>query len=247
MTTNPATAAIYVPAMVRSLEQPASVNVLAGILARRPGWELAFWRAAVLAPQTIGNAGKLRARLVRSSAEDKEIDLGLLAALASRREFTTATALYEARSGNRAKQGGTIVHNANFAALPVWSPFDWDVLATGEYSGTVTRDGQGLVVEALPGSGGLVARQLIAVPPGALRLRATLAHPFERDGNRLSARLHCATTDARVFEVELAAVNSTRDFTAGGCRYHWLEVVVLPGSSENREPLALRRIEIVRR
>ena len=247
MTTNPATAAVYVPAMVRSLEQPASVDVLAGILARRPGWELAFWRAAVIAPQTIGNAGKLRARLVRSSAEDKEIDLALLAALAGRREFATATALYEARSGNRAKPGSAIVRNADFAALPVWSPFDWDVLATGEYSGTVARDGQGLVVEALPGSGGLVARQLIALPPGTLRLRATLAHPFERDGNRLSARLHCATTDARVFEAELAAASTTRDFAAGGCRYHWLDVVVLPGSSENREPLALRRIEIVRR
>ena len=247
MTTNPATAAVYVPAMVRSLEQPASVDVLAGILARRPGWELAFWRAAVIAPQTIGNAGKLRARLVRSSAEDKAMDLALLAALAGRREFATATALYEARSGNRAKPGSAIVRNADFAALPVWSPFDWDVLATGEYSGTVARDGQGLVVEALPGSGGLVARQLIALPPGSLRLRATLAHPFERDGNRLSARLHCATTDARVFEAELAAASTTRDFAAGGCRYHWLDVVVLPGSSENREPLALRRIEIVRR
>ena len=247
MTTNPATAEIYVPAMVRSLEQAASVDVLARILARRPGWELAFWRATVIAPQTIGNAGKLRARLVRSSAEDKEIDLALLAALAGRREFATATALYEARSGNRAKPGSAIVRNADFAALPVWSPFDWDVLATGEYSGTVTRDGQGLVVEALPGSGGLVARQLIALPPGSLRLRATLAHPFERDGNRLSIRLHCATTDARVLEAELSTASFTRDFTAAGCRYHWLDVVVLPGSTENREPLALRRIEIVRR
>ena len=247
MTTNPATASVYVPAMVRSLEQGASVDVLARILARRPGWELAFWRAAAISPETIGNAGKLRARLARSSAEDKEIDLALLAALARRREFPTATALYEARSGNRARPGSAIVRNGDFATLPVWSPFDWDVLATGEYSGTVTRDGQGLLVEALPGSGGLVARQLIAVPPGSLRLRATLAHPFERDGNRLSIRLHCATTDARVFEAELTAASFTRDFAAGGCRYHWLDVVVLPGTTENREPLALRRIEVVPR
>lgn len=247
MTVNPATASIYVPAMVKSLEQRASVDVLARILARRPSWELAFWRAAVISPQTIGNAGKLRARLVRGSAEDKEIDLVLLAALAGRREFATATALYEARSGVRAKPGSAIVRNADFAALPVWSPFDWDVLATGEYSGTVARDGQGLVVEALPGSGGLIARQLIAVPPGPLRLRATLAHPFERDANLLAIRLVCATTDVRVFEDEFTAASLVRDLAAGACRYHWLDVVVRPGTAESRKPLALRRIEIVPR
>ena len=247
MTVNPATASVYVPAMVRSLEQGASVDVLARILARRPSWELAFWRAAVIAPQTIANAGKLRARLVRDSAEDQEIDRAFLNSLTANRAFSTATALYEARVGKRTSRGSAIVRNADFAAIPVWPPFDWDVLATGEYSGTVTRDGQGLVVEALPGSGGLIARQLVVVPPGPLRVRATLAHPFERDGNRLAIRLQCATTDARVFEAEVTATGFTRDFAAGGCRYHWLDIVVRPGVAESREPLALRRIEIVPR
>ena len=247
MTVNPATASVYVPAMVRSLEQGASVDVLARILARRPSWELAFWRAAVIAPQTIANAGKLRARLVRDSAEDQEMDRAFLYSLAANREFSTATALYEARVGTRTPHGSAIVRNADFGAIPVWPPFDWDVLAAGEYSGTVTRDGQGLVVEALPGSGGLVARQLVVVPPGPMRVRATLAHPFERDGNRLAIRLVCATTDARVFDEELTTASFTRDFAAGGCRYHWLDVIVRPGSAESREPLALRRIAIVPR
>ena len=247
MTTNPATTSIYVPAMVGSLAQDASVDVLARILARRPTWELAFWQAAVLAPQTIANAGKLRVRLGRNSADDKEIDRAMLGTLAGRREFATATALYQARSGVRTPAGSAIVRNANFGAVPVWPPFDWDVMATGEYSGTVARDGQGLTVEALPGSGGLVARQLVAIPPGAMRLRAVLAHPFERDANGLAIRLQCATTDARVFEADLTSASFSRDFTAGDCRYHWLDIVVRPGTTENREPLALRRVEIVPR
>ena len=247
MTTNPATASIYVPALVRSLAQDASVDVLARILARRPTWDLAFWRAAVVAPQTIGNAGKLRARLVRNSPDDKEIDRVMLGVLALQREFATATALYQARSGERSAAGSAIVRNADFGAAPVWPPFDWDVMATGEYSGTLPRDGQGLTVEALPGSGGLVARQLVAIPPGQMRLRAALAHPFERDANGLAIRLLCATTDARVFEADLTTASYSRDFAAGGCRYHWLDIVVRPGTTENREPLALRRVEIVPR
>ena len=244
MTTNPATAAIYVPAMVQSLRQDASVDVLARILARRPTWELAFWRGAMVAPQTIGNAGKLRARLVRGSQEDKDIDRALLAALAQGREFATATALYHARSGTRSARDGAIVRNPDFATAAIWPPFDWEVLATGEYSGAIARDGQGLTVEALPGSGGLVARQLVAIPAGAMRLRATLAHPFERDGNRLAIRLQCATTDARVFQAELTATGFARNFAASGCRYHWLDIVVIPGATENRETLALRRVDI---
>ena len=247
MTTNPATASIYVPAMVKSLAQDASVDVLARILARRPTWDLAFWRAAVVAPQTIANAGKLRVRLVRTSADDKEIDLAMLGMLALQREFATATALYQERSGVRSPAGSAIVRNADFGTAPVWPPFDWDVMATGEYSGTLLRDGQGLTVEALPGSGGLVARQLVAIPPGPMRLRALLAHPFERDANGLAIRLLCATTEARVFEADLMTATSTRDFTASGCRYYWLDIVVRPGATENREPLALRRVEIVPR
>ena len=245
MTTNPATASIYVPAMVQSLRQNASVDVLARILARRPTWELEFWRAAVVATQTIGNTGKLRARLVRNSADDKDIDRALLTALAANREFATATTLYRARSGGRTSGSDAIVGNADFGAVPGWPPFDWEVLATGEYSGTIARDGQGLVVEALPGSGGLVARQLVTIPPGPMRLRAALAHPFEHNANRLAVRLSCATTDARVFEAEIIAPTLARDFAPGGCRYHWLDVVVQPGDTENREPLALRRVEIV--
>jgi hypothetical protein len=245
MTTSPASTSVYVPAMVRSLEQGASVDVLARILGRRPDWEVAFWRTAVLSPQTIANAGKLRARLVRTSPDDKEIDRAMLSALAARHEFAIAAALYQARSGARTPTGSTIVRNADFAAIPLWPPFDWDVLATGEYSGAVTRDGQGLTVEALPGSGGLVARQLVTIPPGPMQLRAVLTHPFERDGNSLAIRLSCAIPDARVFEADLTATTFTRDFSPGACRYHWLDVVVRAGTSENREPLALRRVEIV--
>ena len=247
MTTNPATASIYVPAMVKSLEQVETVKVLARILARRPTWELEFWRAAVISPQTIGNAGKLRALLVRRLDEDKEIDRALRSALAARREFATATMLYQTRAGVQRSGSGQIVRNGDFGSTPAWPPFDWDIMSTGEYSATIARDGEGLAVEALPGSGGLVARQLVVIPPGPMRLRAALSHPFERDGNRLAIRLQCASNDARVFEADFTAQVFTRDFAAAACRYHWLDIVVRTGMTENREPLALRRIDIVPR
>ena len=252
MVTEPATASVYIPAMVRSLEQPASIPVLARILARQPSWELTFWRAAVVARPTIGNVGKLRAQVGRKgdtrTAEDQDIDRALLATLAERREFSTALALYRTLPGARPPRSGEVVSNGGFAATPAWPPFDWEVLATGEYSGTVEQGGDGLLVEALPGSGGVVARQLVVVPPGPMRLRATLAHPFEPDANRLAIRLQCATNDARVFEADIAATTLQRDFTAApGCRYHWLDVLVRPGIAESREPLALRRIAIVPR
>ena len=247
MTTNPATASIYVPAMVKSLEQEETVKVLARILARRPTWELEFWRAAVVSPQTIGNAGKLRALLVRRSDADREIDRALLFALAARREFATATMLYQTRAGVQRSGSGQIVRNGDFGSTPAWPPFDWDIMSTGEYSATIARDGEGLAVEALPGSGGLVARQLVVIPPGPMRLRAALSHPFERDGNRLAIRLQCASNDARVFEADFTAQVFTRDFAAAACRYHWLDIVVRTGMTENREPLALRRIAIVPR
>lgn len=247
MTTNPAAASIYVPAMVKSLEQGASIAVLARILARRPPWELEFWRAAVVAPQSVGNAGKLRVSLDRRAEEDKEIDRALLAALAARREFATATLLYRAHSDGPRTGPGQIVRNADFAATPVWPPFDWYIMSTGEYGGTIARDGKGLAVEALPGNGGVVARQLVIIPAKPMRLRAALTHSFERDGNRLAIRLQCATTDAQVFEAEFTARTFARDVAPTACRYHWLDVIVRPGIAENREPLALRRIEIIPR
>ena len=256
MITDPATASVYVPAMVRSLEQQASIPVLARILERRPTWELAFWRAAVVTRPTIANTARLRARLKRPAAaqteDDRDIDRALLAVLAERREFTIAMDLYRTRPGARALRQGEIVRNGDFAAPALWPPFDWDVMATGEYSGTIERPdpsrNEGLLVEALPGPGGPVARQLIVVPRGPLRLRAALAYPFEAEANRLAIRLVCATGDQRVFEAEFTATALRRDFTAAnGCRYHWLEVLVRPGFAENREPLALRRIAIAPR
>lgn len=257
MVTDPATASVYVPAMVRSLEQPASIPVLVKILARKPTWGLTFWRAAVVARPVIGNVGKLRAALARTSAapggadqvdEDGGIDRALLATLAERREFATALELYRTLPGARAQRADQIVSNGNFTTTPIWPPFDWEILATGEYSGAIEQGSGGLLVEALPGTGGTVARQLVVVPPGPMRLRAALAHPFEADGNRLAIRLQCATTDARVFEADFAATALQRNFTAAnGCRYHWLDVIVRPGIAENRELLALRRIAIVPR
>lgn len=265
MVTAPATASVYVPAMVRSLEQPASIPVLAQILARQPTWGLTFWRAAVVARPTIGNAGKLRVRLAQRGeartdnartdeakiSEDRDIDRALLATLAERREFDAALALYRSLPGARPPRSREVVSNGDFAATPLWPLFDWEVLATGEYSGTIEGGGQGgagLVAEALPGSGGAIARQLVVIPAGPMRLRAKLAHPFETDANRLAIRLQCATSDARVFEAEIAATALQHDFAATkGCRYHWLDVLVRPGIAESREPLALRRIAIVPR
>jgi len=255
MVTDPATASVYVPAMVRSLEQPASIPVLAQILARQPTWGLTFWRAAVVVRPTIGNAGKLRVRLsqkgkVRTN-EDRDIDRVLLTTLAERREFATALALYQTLPGAPPPRSGEVVGNGNFAATPLWPPFDWEVMATGEYSGAIEGGGQGgggLVAETLPGSGGAIARQLVVIPAGPMRLRAVLAHPFEPDANRLAIRLQCATSDARVFETDVKATTLQRDFAVtGACRYHWLDVLVRPGSAENRELLALRRIAIVPR
>ncbi len=259
MVTDPATTSVYVPAMVRSLEQPASIPVLAQILARQPTWGLTFWRAAVVARPTIGNAGKLRVRLVKKgkvrTSEDRDLDRVLLTTLAERREFATALALYRTLPGARIPHLGEVVGNGDFAATPLWPPFDWEVLATGEYSGTIEDGGQGggqgrggLVAEALPGSGGAIARQLVVIPAGPMRLRAVLAHPFEPDANRLTIRLQCATNDARVFEADVEATTLQRDFAiTGACRYHWLDVLIRPGSAENREVLALRRIAIVPR
>ena len=245
MTTNPASAAVYVPALIKALEQPASVGVMARVLARRPDWELRFWRAAIAEKRVIGNAGRLRVLLERRDEQDAEIDRALLAALAANRQFTAAASLYRRLPG-ASRIEDAVVRNGAFRALPRWPVFDWDVLATGEYSGTIEPRGNGLIADVVPGTGGLIARQLVILPRRPLRLEARLAHRFEPESNSLWVRLECAVDNSRLLEWQLDAQSFSRSFAPRGpCPYYWLDVSVRSGLAENRAPLALRRIAIV--
>ena len=141
---------------------------------------------------------------------------------------------------NRIPPGaGGLVFNPAFARHPASPPFNWSYFS-GSAGMVEPSHGGGLSIVHFGREPALLARQLLALEPGAYAVRSEFSASPEP--GRLEWRIQCL--DGSPPQV-LPADSQDRMFRIGpGCVGAWLDLYGLPTETESRLDAVLRRIEL---
>ncbi|MEH6756963.1 MAG: hypothetical protein V7676_05585 [Parasphingorhabdus sp.] len=223
--TSTSAASVIIPVMADSLADDNFIAPYASLLAKGPPWAYRFWDAVVRNTKVIGNAARLREMLYNPN-EDEDIyrDASLIGALASNQQFEKADSLYQLLVGDR--EAGSLLRNSSFATTPKYPPIDWQLFSTGEYGAVVTNGN--LALSAIRNSGGLLARQLIKLPPAAVTLDIKPSDHIS-DNTRINVSLNCAEATQGVpqtirIPLQRERTNLQIDNSKSGCSYYWLDI-----------------------
>lgn len=184
----------YVGRMAAATASRGAMNILAPMLGRNPKWSADYWVAVLRNPAVMPQAGNLRLRLAGKPWNLKKpanTDFDLVAELASRRQQRLAYDI--ARSlGMPAPQGGELLMGASFDREPRFTPFEWEMLQTGDIGTTIEPKARTLSISTLPAASGIAVRQIAYVPgAGSYRLRWKLAGLKSNPDAALKFRLAC--------------------------------------------------------
>ena len=205
------------------------------LLSRKPAWAGQFWRQLAQTPDGLPGAWPLWQR-VRSAgiATEPELDALLVSGLADQGLFDDAEAMARRVS---AFDWGAGLRNGEFARLPDVVPFDWQLYATGDYGAAIAADREALVVSALPGSRGTVARQIVRLDQARYGMNADLGPGAPLQGNAmLRARVDCLDPAAVGTLLEAPVADLPASFARGICR--WAQVslnVAVPEAADGQE------------
>lgn len=221
----PALADQFLPALAQGLTQPGTVPFFRAMLLQHPDWKTRFWGAVADNPAALTNAAELRDRMLRRGEKPGEIDRVLLGAFVRAGRFDLV--MSSARHLAPRDPSGELVRDPVFAGANAFPPLDWELRTDGRIGAAVHGSSGTLEINALPGAGGLVARQLIEVPPGDYVLRAKLGVARLSSGSELVVRLACAANGTVVPPlVERMTGDIETRFVAAEaeCRYRWLDI-----------------------
>lgn len=201
----------YVERLAAATASPGAMDVLAPMLGRNPKWSADYWVAALRIPAVIPSAGKVRLRIAGRPWNLKQAtrtDLDLIAELASRQQPALAYDIARAL-GMRAQPGGEVLTGSDFDREPRFTPFEWELLQTGDIGATIEPKERTLAISGLAAASGIAARQLAFVPAaGTYRLRWKLTGLKAAPDATLKLRLTCVEPD--VIRVPVAPVTLTQ-------------------------------------
>lgn len=218
-------ASVVIPTMAGALANTNFVEPFADLLATKPPWASQFWGAVVVTPEAIKNAAELRERLYTDNEEKESYrDARLINALVNNKRFEDAENLYQLLAGQRKES--SLLKNGSFEREPEYPPLDWQLFSNGEYGAAIT--GGNLQLSAIPNSGGLFARKLIAMPATIIQLDIKSSAEIP-DWAVLSIDLKCAETFATVplpisIKIKDRSIVRRIDNRGSECRYYWLNV-----------------------
>ncbi len=245
--TEPKSGQQFIPAMARAMAIPDFIEPMFKMLNTDPPWAGRFWRQLVRTPPSLVNGAILRTKLGTGPGKSTQNhDEQLLQALIKNGSFIDARNLY--RIFAQAQDSLELVRNPDFDQNSKYPPFDWQLFSNGEF-GAVIESGA-LWLNAVKGSGGVFARQLIELPAdrGRLQLTGKLATPLQA-GDKLSLRIYCAESNkknnlsARIPfegpEIRREIINPNLD-----CRFFWLDIVAEAESNDGDFDLKFENLSI---
>lgn len=225
--TSVASRALLFPALLQTVGQRASQQQLVRLLAPPTDWSGAFWSFAAGAPELpqgladliVGvrrAGGTLPRQPLRDLVERLATDGRIADALAVMAATEPRTDMHKAFVGLQ-EFGGT--------ALP--RPFSWDVTSTGRVYGQVVEPGE-LQTDVRPGSQGIVARRLVALPRAGATVTGTLTVTSGPQSDAPAFVVRCAGSGTVLLNHRprgrttaiAATVTVPRD-----CPYQWVEIV----------------------
>lgn len=240
----------YMPAFAQALTVADTIPVFQRLLAGKPGWEPQFWQAVSASDAALPNAEVLRARILAKGEAPGEIDDLLMASFIRAKRMDLALS-YSKSLTDRPEDRDNLLRNSSFSGTPRMPPLDWELANDGRLSAAVDEGRGTLQVNAVAGSVGTVARQLIALPPGNYMLLVKLAREGVARGTDLTVRIHCAESDDQALpslsEKMTGDVDRTFAIPADSrCRFYWVELVFSALDSTGPASTNIAEIRIVR-
>lgn len=240
----------YMPAFARALVNPETIPVFQRLLLGKPSWEVNFWAAVAGNDAALPNAEVLRSRLLARGEKPGAVDSSLMEAFIRTRRMDLALS-YAKSLPQLPSDRDNLLRNSSFGATPLMPPLDWELSNDGRMTAAIDESSGTLEVNAIAGSGGVVARQLIALPPGQYQLLLKLGRPDFTRGSDLRVAIHCAESgDESIPSVtEKADGDLDRPFAIaddGVCRFYWVELIFSAIDSSGPASTSVADVKIIR-
>ena len=240
----------YMPAFARALVNPETVPVFQRLLLGKPSWEANFWAAVASNDAALPNAEVLRSRLLARGEKPGAVDSSLMDAFIRARRMDLALS-YAKTLPQLPSDRDNLVRNSSFGSTPQMPPLDWQLTNDGRMTAAVDEGSGTLEVNGIAGSGGVVARQLIALPPGQYQLLLKLGRPDFTRGSDLRVGIHCAESDDEALPqvTEKADGDLDRSFVIGGdgrCRFYWVDLIFSAIDSSGPASTSIADVKIIR-
>lgn len=241
----------YMPALAQGLANPDTIPVFYRMLRAKPEWETAFWNAVAANDASLPNAEILRGRILKAGEKPGEIDMTLMAAFVRTQRMDLALS-YGKSLPEMPEDRDNLLRNSSFSSVPGMPPLDWQLTNDGRMTAAVDEGSGALVLNATAGSGGIVARQLVAIPPGRYALLAKLGRAEFSRGSELRIRVHCAEAvegealgfSARAEEADIDHAFAVPDTTR--CRFFWVDLIFSALDATSPASMNIAEIRIVR-
>lgn len=246
----PGLAAQYMPAFAQALANPDTVPAFQRLLAAKPAWEMDFWRAVSVTDAALPNAEVLRSRMLARGEKQGEIDTMLMAAFVRIRRMDLALS-YAKRLPSFDNDRDNLLRNASFDSMPEMPPLDWELTSDGRMGAAIDEARGTLNVNAIAGSSGTIARQLVGLTPGSYQLLVKLGRADFARGTDLRVAIRCAETNGDDVPAFTAKVPSDIDSpfaipADSRCRFFWVELIFSAMDSSGPASTSIAEVKIVR-
>jgi hypothetical protein len=223
------------PVLLSASTDPAIAGPLAQYLRQDRPWTAEFVEELVeKGPDPAAAYQLTRGRFdPKDEADRRRVQL-LLYRLISAKRFGLALSLY-ASMQPRGIGAGQAVRDGGFQAGGDYPPFDWDLVDSADLGGgraprPNTSENMALWLRAASGRTGVVARQLLRLPPGSYRLAFMAGGVPEAVIERPAIAITCASNSRSLIDYRpVSSAASGATFVASvsvppDCAWQWLTV-----------------------
>lgn len=168
----------------------------------------------------------------------------LLGSLVKSGDFVQARAIWS--SIGHANAAGTLLYDANFASSGAPPPFSWS-LASSTVGLAERQPGKGLHVIFYGNEDGVLASELLLLPPGTYNLQmGLLGSPAHPESLRWSIRCARANEPAASIGADQAAAHSWNFEVPTNCPAQWLELSGRSGDMSQQADVTIGPLRLVR-
>ena len=230
------------PIIVEALRQEPLLPAMRDLLRDDPPWAGRFWQIASQSGPALPNIARLRRSLPADYPAMADVDeQAMVSRLVMMKEFAEARRVAR-YLGGEASAG--LVSDPGFDRAPRFPPLDWQVMNEGEFGATIYQADGVMAVNALPGSFGLFARQVIQLPARPVRLAIELENALP-DGVQLAGWIRCdgRPVPAKRLTLGPGARDGSMDFTPG-CPVGLLELQVRTGQDAREAEIGIEEVRL---
>lgn len=246
----PGLAMQYMPALARALSNPETIPVFQQLLRAKPAWERDFWGAVAADDLALPNGEVLRSRMLARGEAPGDTDMVLMRAFIRARRMDLALS-YAKSLPVIPSDTDNLLRNGSFDQTPQMPPLDWELMSDGRIGAAVDESRGTLNINAIAGSSGTVARELVALPPESYQLLIKLGRADFTRGSDLHVRVRCAeSADETIASfTEKVEGDLDRPFIVANdsrCRFYWVELIFSAIDSSGPASTSIAEVRIVR-